>query len=95
MTNLEGLGEKIRGNDRKKGEVKVKQASRRKHRRMSLWPCSRKDLFFKWQKKVLTAKGKLDQLNFVKIKKFSLSKDIIKEAKRQIEVWEMTFKYIL
>uniref|UniRef100_A0A8B9XZ88 Translin associated factor X n=1 Tax=Bos mutus grunniens TaxID=30521 RepID=A0A8B9XZ88_BOSMU len=36
MTNLEGLGEKIRGHDRKKGEVKVKQASRRKHMRMSL-----------------------------------------------------------
>lgn len=37
----------------------------------------------------------MDWFNFVKIKNFSLSKDIIKEAKRQIEVWEMMFKYIL
>ena len=36
MTNLGGLGRKIGGNGRKKGEVKFKQASRREHMRMSL-----------------------------------------------------------
>lgn len=43
-------------------------------------------IFFLMTKKALTTKGKTDQLNSIKIKKFCLSKDIFKEAKKPVEV---------
>ena len=67
------------------GERKGERKPVEENMRISSWSCSRRDFFEMTQ--ALTGKGKMDQLDFIKMKTFIRRHHY---SERQAEVWEKT-----